>query len=358
MSDERQRLARKAAHVAILATSATVTLLAASPAQATGTYGYSSAQERNSGAATTNEVVRSITGVVTSQIANRVAAAIQPGVAPRRADAGQTGVAAGDSATDASAWGSASGTRLRNTLASTRYRADLGTLMAGADATVNDWAVVGATLVGETAAGDTSFNDGAFNREGVSLVPYAAFRLSDDVTLTTMAGYGFGMAQNGRNFGGRHYSAQYHFQRLMGSTELAYQWNTGDLSLTPKLGYTYAMERNTSYREIANTGDYGATVASRWDPLGEARAGLRAGYVLGAFEPYVQASYVYDNVMRRQSTGAGAAQPSNDQDEVLFQLGLVWQPTATFSGALELTQSAGRADTSESTISLNLRLHL
>lgn len=360
VSEDKQPDWRKAAQIALLTTSAATSLLVSSPAKATGTYGYSNAAERNSGAATTGEVVRSITSTVSSQIAGRVSTAIHsPNRSQVTGDPSANGVATGEQDREWNFWGSLSGTRLDNSLSSTRYHANLETVMAGADVEVDESWLVGLTLVGETAHGATAFNNGAFNRGGASLVPYAAWHLNDALTWTGMAGYGYGTAENGRTFGSHTYAATYDYQRWLASTELAYEWTSGAFSLSPRLGYLYAQERNDSYAESNSSGGEGAAVSAHWQPLGEAKLGMRTGYAMpSGFAPYFQASYLYDNIRQRQSVGVGAPQPSNDPDEFLFQLGLDYQPTDRLSGAVELTQNAGRDHASETTISLNLRLHL
>jgi outer membrane autotransporter protein len=336
---------------AVLATAATI-LLAPNAAQATGTYGYSSPLERSSGSVTTTDVVRSVSSSIAAQITGHIAAAIRP-------PSGPTGLSSGESSSGLAVWGSASGTRLDNSAASTRFRADLGTLMAGADIPIGDTLVLGAAVAGEAVHGDTAFNDGAFGRSGVSFVPYAAFRPTDDLSVTAMLGYGGGWAQSGRKFAGVSATADYEYQRLMASAEASYRFAIGALSLTPKVGYLYAMERNTTYSEMRNDGQGGGnTIAARWDPVGEARIGLRASYDFGRIEPYAQATYVFDNVMRRQSMPAGSPQVSNDQDEVQFQAGLAVQVTSSLEGSIDLTQSVGRDDMSETSFGLNLRLHL
>ncbi|MBI1206321.1 MAG: autotransporter domain-containing protein [Azospirillum sp.] len=268
------------------------------------------------------------------------------------------GLSGGDGATKLGVWGSASYTRLRNSLSSTAIKGPLYSVLFGADYKIAEGAVVGGAFSVDITDIETTFNDGSLYSVGYAFSPYAGYAvpkewldLPGQLSFDVLASFGRVGTDTSRNRSTTRISGNYDADRYIFAANANYnQLVLENWDVTGRLGYSWSRQGNDHFTEDDGTRVDGSSVT-----LGQGRAGAKVGYLFEKVEPYIGAAYLYDFVFNRQTVAGGLAQPKNDRDEVEGTIGVAWTPTDTVYGGFEIGHGFFREDNSNTTITLHLR---
>ena len=85
------------------------------------------------------------------------------------------------------------------------------------------------------------------------------------------------------------------------------------------------------------------------------RIGADIAYGIDAFLPFVGLEYLNDVTRENLVVATGQAQPSNDDDEFLFNAGLRYFTPGGMTASLLYSRNLGRDDLDTDTVSLYLR---
>lgn len=310
--------------------------------------------------ATAPEVSRAATAQIASLISSRISAAVAPprpgpsiSVTPTPGQVslhGNLGINTGDNMAPAlAAWGSASWTDMRNTFAATRFSGDLYTFAAGVDRQMGEKAVIGLAVTHERINLSTQFNNGTLETTGWTVAPYGALRLSDSTMADLILGYTRSAVSAKR--ASDTITGSTDSDRFMAAASLSHYIFIDQWSLSPEASLLIARERAGGYTESNNN-----QVAAATTRLTQIGLGGTAAYSMGAVEPYVSATYLYDAAMSKVHVAGATTQPANDRSEINAALGVNFSPIESAVGTLEVSNSFARRQVRSTTVMGSLRL--
>lgn len=295
---------------------------------------------------------------VTTAIGTRIGDALR-GVAtgPRKIASGfmwegQSGLNAGDGITSYGVWGSYSYSDFKNNLSSTALKGDRHNLLAGVDISPWESTVLGVAVGYDRSDVDTAFNQGNQISTGRTIAVYAGRVLDKTWSIDASGGYSdvsdsqFRIApastvrvssspSGNRLFANMNLNATTHWQN----------WVFG-----ARTGLLYARSLQKSFTE-----SNGTAISQTITKLGQFSIGGDAAYSFGKFEPFVKLMYQNDYSMQKLQTASGP-QPSNDNDDFMFGLGLRYFGSKGLTGNLEFNKRLGRTNFSENTLTATMRM--
>ena len=262
-----------------------------------------------------------------------------------------SGLNAGDTPWPLGAWASYSYTDFENDFAPTAFDGRRHGGLAGVD--ISPWeAVLFGVAVGyEDNDIDTDFNRGNEQTDGFTIAPYFGALLTD----TWSVSFGFGYSNLDTDqfrtdpaTGARITSAPDH-DRWFGMLNLNGLTTYGNWILGGQIGLLYAQDEQDAFVESDGT-----AVAEFQSELGQWNIGGDVAYSFGAFEPFVRATYENDFSLTKVGV-IGGPQPSFDDDDVLFGVGLRYFGERGLSGNFEYNTRLGREDFEEHNFTATLR---
>ncbi|MBO6783367.1 MAG: autotransporter outer membrane beta-barrel domain-containing protein [Alphaproteobacteria bacterium] len=268
----------------------------------------------------------------------------------------QRGAAAGGGLDRAAGWVNFSDTDIEEDVPATLYEGDLRNYLLGVDYQLDDRILAGLAFGLERGEIDTRFNGGTVTTRGVTVSPYASYRLDERWSFDAILGHTRGDIDQVRGAGIR---SETDFRRWFAQANANYVTGldvVDNLLLAGQAGYTYAFEKIDGFTE-----SNGNLVAANRNPLGQVQLGARAGYSLfdiadgWVFHPYGGLRYLHEIQSSRVSVGPGQAEHPNDNDEVQVSLGLDFFSGSKLSGNIEFLRSFARSKFESSVISVNLR---
>lgn len=260
-----------------------------------------------------------------------------------------TGLAAGDVfGMPLGMWVSYARSEYEDDFARTAFDASRDQVVAGVDVSPLESLLVGVALGWDSARAKTFFNAGESDTNTLTVSPYLAVLLGEVFSLDVSFGYSaLETDQSSGNGAG-------------GSMDSDRWFWAGNLNLGQQFGAWYVAGRVglLNAREYQDAFTFGGVqVAERTVKLGQWRIGGDVSYLLGAFEPYVTATYEQDYA-RTDLVLTPGAQPANDRNGVVAGAGVRYYGTRGVTGSLEWLTVQGRQDYSEDTFSLLLRVDL
>jgi len=195
----------------------------------------------------------------------------------------------------------------------------------------------------------TFFNSGDLDIDGFSVIPYAAFYLSDhvgvefDLTADILVGYSSIDVDSTRTVGGA---------TVSGSTDWRGTFFAGNVMAGVAMGSCYVS--GTGGLLVARddvdgfVDSSGTAIAAQRTQFGQLSVGGEEAYGWGSFEPYVNAQLLY--AYEREES----AVLSDDANSAQVGLGVRYF-SESFSGSVGYSAILGRDDYSQDTVSLQIR---
>ncbi|MCF8184142.1 MAG: autotransporter outer membrane beta-barrel domain-containing protein [Polynucleobacter sp.] len=311
-----------------------------------------------SSTATASVLLNTQVNAVTTAIGTRIGDALR-GVAsgPRKIASGfmwegQSGLSAGDGLMNYGVWGSYSYSDFKNSLSSTALKGNRHNLLAGVDYSPWENTVLGVAVGYDRSDVDTAFNQGNQISTGKTIAVYAGHVLDKTWSIDASGGYSdvsdsqFRIApastvrvssspSGNRLFANLNLNATTHWQN----------WVFG-----ARTGLLYARSLQKSFTE-----SNGTAISQSITKLGQFSIGGDAAYSYAKYEPFVKLFYQNDYSMQKLQVATGP-QPSNDNDDFLFGLGLRYFGAKGLTGNLEFNKRLGRTHFSENTLTATMRM--
>ena len=289
-------------------------------------------------------------GTASQIVADRFDPIAHPFAVTGAPTSGYRGLAAGDEKQGWSVWTSAAASWFEKDYAPAKTDSTSQIVSFGADRKIYDRLTVGLSLSYIRTEADTIYNGGETTSNGVSVLPYVAWRLNDWLSLDASAGYSFTKTDQDRDSLGVTVTGNYLSHAVTGALNLnAAKWY-GPVMTSAKLGLFASASKRTAFTESDGTVN-----RDNVDTLLQAKAGVTVGYLMRPLMPYLSATYVYD-LNALSPTVAGEP---DDRDELRLKLGThilgkgKWQ---NISGGLSVSHHVGREKRHYSAASLNLRI--
>lgn len=273
-----------------------------------------------------------------------------------RGQAGQYGRAAGDGLADWGGWSpwiSYGRTMADNDLASTRYDANQDNVLFGMDYSYSDRLIFGISGGYENNDVDTLFNLGEMEVQGFSIAPYAAYLLTDNVSIDAAVGYSdLDIDQFRTEPGGAMVRGDTDASRWFVMSNLNAFQRYGNWVLTGRAGIIYSEEEQDGFTEAGGT--TAQTVAGRDIEYGQLNFGGEVAYSAHAIEPFASLFYEYD--FEQGSTRLNPNQAQPDDDDFRIGAGFRYFGSNGLSAVLEYSTIAGRENFDSHTVNLLGRL--
>ncbi|MCS3904021.1 outer membrane autotransporter protein [Methylohalomonas lacus] len=262
-----------------------------------------------------------------------------------RGQSDMAGRAAGDGMADWGGWSpwvSYGRTSADNELSSTRYDATQDNVLFGIDYTYSDRLIFGISGGYENNDVTTAFNLGEMEVEGLTVAPYAAYLLTDNVSVDVAFGYSdLSIDQFRTEPGGAIVRGDTDASRwfVMSNLNANHQYRNWLFSGTA--GVIYSEEDQDGFTETG--GISSQTVASRNIEYGQLTFGGEIAYVEKAVEPYASLHYQYafeDGDSTRLNPNQ--ARRTDDDDEFRLATGLRFFANNGVSGVIEYNTILGR----------------
>ena len=231
--------------------------------------------------------------------------------------------------------------------------------IAGYDRLVwNDRLLVGVGLIADGAKFATNYNAGDIKTRSIGFVPYAAWRVTDQLTLSAIANYSHGWAETTRLTGaGNTATGEYETDRWFVQGGADYEIFRGNWAFVARTELSYGQEVSSSYAERG-----GADVGSATNVVGTWRIGGQVGYTFtldaaggGFAEPYFLAGYELDFNRTRIRNPSGVPPHANDNDQFNLGGGINLYAGDNWSANVEGAAGVGRTDVDIWTLSATLR---
>lgn len=276
-----------------------------------------------------------------------------------RGQSGLSGRAAGDGLADWGGWSpwiSYGRTHADNDLSSTRYDANQDNVLFGVDYAYSDRFIFGISASYENNDITTSFNLGEMEVEGFSIAPYAAYMLTDSLSVDVAFGYSdLSIDQFRTEPGGDRVQGDTDASRWFVMSNLNAFHQYGNLALTGRVGLVYSEESQDGFTESG--GATAETVARRRIDFGQVNVGGEVAYTAHALEPFASAYYQYDfedgDSVR---LNPNQARRSRDDDDFRLSGGFRYFDSNGFSGVIEYSRVVGRSNFDSSTLNILGRL--
>ncbi len=265
---------------------------------------------------------------------------------------GISGLAAGEGGPSYGVWASYSYSDFDNDFAATLLDGHRHNVLAGADMTPRDNMVLGVAFGYEFASIDTKFNGGDQDTDGFTIAPYFGLLLSDNWNVSATVGYSSLDTDQFRTDAlGNRVTSNPDSDRWFGTLNLNGYTTWNDWLFTGRIGMLQARNIQESFDESDGT-----AVGRTTTELGQWNVGGEAAYSWGEFEPFARVTYENDYSLSRITIAGTGPQPSRDDDNWLFGLGLRYFSSDNgLSGNIEWYKRLGREDYDEDTFTATVR---
>ena len=266
---------------------------------------------------------------------------------------GVSGLSAGEGGPSYGVWASYSYSDFENDFSATLLDGHRHNVLFGADMTPRDNMVLGLAGGYEFASIDTDFNGGDQDTDGFTIAPYFGLVLSDNWNVSASVGYSSLDTDQFRTdpLLGTRVTSSPDSDRWFGTLNLNGYTTWNDWLFSGRIGMLQARNIQESFDESDGT-----EVGRFTTELGQWNVGGEAAYGWGDFEPFARVSYERDYSQSRLTLIGTGPQPSNDDDNFLFGLGLRYFSSDNgLSGNIEWYKRLGREDYDEDTFSATVR---
>jgi len=249
-------------------------------------------------------------------------------------------------------WGSYTRSESEDDFVSTAFDASRNSFLGGLDFGPTENLVLGLSFGYENADIDTSFNRGEQESEGWTVAPYAAVLVGDILSFDLAGGYSNIDIDQFRTLPGTttRVNSEVDSDRwfLTGNVNASKAY--GNWYLSGRVGLLYAEDTLDSFRE-----SNGTIQPSQVSRIKQLRIGGDVAYTLGAFEPYVTATWERDFQRTEVRLAPGVPQPEDDRDGAVVGLGVRYFGGSGITGGLEYSTVVGREDFEEHIFNVIIR---
>lgn len=223
---------------------------------------------------------------------------------------------------------------------------------------MDDKLLVGLGVIIDNSDFSTLYNAGSIDATSYGVVPYAAYRVTDELSVNLLFNYSLGSADSFRlTPGGANVSGEYDFDRWFVQGGLDYEITRGNWAFIAGTSLSYGEEGSDGYTE-----SNGNRVADQTNVLGTWRIGGQVGYTFtldeqggGFAEPYVTFGYEIDFERTKIKAPTGVAPHANDNDQFNLGAGVNVYVGDNWSANFEGTGGLGREDVGNWSLSGTLR---
>jgi hypothetical protein len=266
---------------------------------------------------------------------------------------GVSGLAAGEDGPSYGVWASYSYSDFDNDFVATLLDGHRHNVLLGADLTPRDNMVLGFAVGYEFSSIDTDFNGGEQDTDGFTVAPYFGLILSEAWNVSASVGYSSLDTDQFRidPVLGTRIDSDPDSDRWFGTLNLNGYTTWNNWLFTGRIGMLHARSVQKAFDESDGT-----AVARFTTELGQWNIGGEAAYSFESWEPFARLTYERDYSLTRITLAGTGPQPSDDDDNVLFGLGLrYFSMDNGLSGNIEWYKRFGREDYDEDTFSATVR---
>jgi len=249
------------------------------------------------------------------------------------------------------------------------YEADSHNVLTGFDRLLGNRVLLGLAMGYQWVDAETDFNGGGQESDGHTIAPYAALILSDIFSLDVSAGMSWVDYQQDRvsPADGTSIDADFDGDRWFFASNLNALVTSDAWVFGARVDYLHTDEKQDGYLETgsATSAAQGRlrTVTRRTIDLSQVVFGADVAYNMGAWEPYVMASY-HNDLSRNDGTRAGGLPGSfswvqpDDDDEIQINVGVRYYTSWGVSTTVEYQRVEDRAHFDSDTFMLTVRAAL
>ncbi len=262
-----------------------------------------------------------------------------------------SGLAAGDTYIPFGLWTSYSHAFYENDFAFTAFEGDRDNIMIGVDISPWERTIFGVALGYEFSDTATAFNRGDADTTGVTIAPYFGALLSDVISVDAMFGYSFIDTDQFRRLAGStaRITSDVDSKRWFIAANLNGNWQIDNWLIGFRTGVLSAENSQDAFRESDGT-----RVAARDVRLSTISVGGNASYFYKDFEPFVSISYQND-ISFTEVTTATASQPANDDDDILFGMGIRYYGSSGLTASFDWQKRLERDEFDEDALTFTIR---
>ncbi len=186
---------------------------------------------------------------------------------------------------------------------------------------------------------------------GLTVAPYAAYMLTDNISIDASVGYSdMDIDQFRIEPGGARVTGNTDSSRWFVMTNLNSFHRYGNWVITGRAGLVYSEEEQDAFTETG--GVTAQSVPERDIEFGQINIGGEAAYSVHSVEPFVSLFYQYDFEQGSTALNTNQVQPSNDDDDFRFATGLRFFSDAGISATMEYSKIIDRDNFDSDTFSI------
>lgn len=274
-------------------------------------------------------------------------------------NAAASGLAAGNGSLVNGVWGNVTLNRLSDDTPGLPTEGNTVTGIIGYDRLLwEDRWLLGLGFIVDHSSFSTVYNAGDLDTTSYGVVPYVAWRATDELTLNFIANYSFGSADTTRvTPAGASATGSYDTRRWFLQGGIDYEIIKGNWAFGARTELSYGEESNDGYTE-----SIGNVVGEQTNVLGTWRIGGQVGYTFtldeaggGFAEPYVMFGYELDFERTQIRVPVGVAPHANDNDQFNIGGGMNVYIGDNWSANIEGLGAIGRTDIGNWLLSGTLR---
>lgn len=270
-----------------------------------------------------------------------------------------SGIAAGEGSLANGVWANVALNRLSDDTKGLTAEGNTVTGIIGYDRLFGEdrW-LVGLGVIVDNSNFSTLYNAGDLSSTSFGVVPYVAWRATDELTFNLVTNYSFGSTDATRiTPTGAGVTGEYDIRRWFVQGGMDYEIIRGRWAFIARTELSYGEESNDSYTE-----SNGNLVGEQTNVLGTWRVGGQVGYTFtlddaggGFAEPYMMFGYELDFERTKIRVPVGVAGHANDNDQFNIGGGVNVYVGDNWSANVEGMGALGRADIGNWILSGTLR---
>ena len=240
---------------------------------------------------------------------------------------------------------------VENDFAATAFESTSHTAIGGIDYSPREFWILGVAFAYEYSDTDTIFNAGNLKSDGYTVAPYLGVLLDD--TWSIDASIGISSIKNDQfrtdpDTAAR-ISSDPETDRFFAAVNINGITYYDNWILGGRIGYVFAKSVTEEFTESDTT-----VVGRTKTRLGQLRIGGDVAYSFGNWEPFISATYEFDQQFEKTIL-LSDTQPANDRDDIFMSTGFRYFNKYGVSGSFEYSKRFLREDFDEDSITVTFR---